>query len=254
MTGPGTAWVVGADGGIGRACGDRLDAEGWRVHGSDRPDEDVTAPGTAESVAARLAAGGGFRAAVHAIGMSGRRQGDGPVGLCTDEGWDEVLRVDLTSAFRFLRACLRHAEDGASIVLIGSALASSLDESFLTAAYRVAKAGLVPLVEAAAFEGASRGIRVNVVAPGLVDTPMARRALSDPAIRTRFPSLMPLTHRPASADEVAAAVAWLTSPEAPQTTGAVLPVDGGWHLRASSPAPSAPATSPAPATSERYAR
>lgn len=224
------AWVAGATGGIGGACVRRLTADGFTVHASDRPAEDVTLPGVAEQVVSRLA-GQRLSAVVYAVGMSGRRLGDGPVSSCTDEGWAEVIRVDLTSAFLVLRSALRHAADGASIVLVGSALASSLDPDFLTAAYRVAKAGLVPLVEAAAYEGAARGIRVNIVAPGLVQTPMAARALSDPAIQARFSELMPLTARPATADEVAAAVAWLTDPASGQTTNAVIPVDGGWSLR-----------------------
>jgi NAD(P)-dependent dehydrogenase (short-subunit alcohol dehydrogenase family) len=224
------AWVVGTRGGIGAACAERLRRDGFTVHGSDRPEEDITQPGQADLVAQGLAGSGGFSAAVHTIGMSGRRLGDGPITQCTDQAWEEVIRVDLTSAFRFLRACLNNAEDGASLVLIGSALAKGLDADFVTAAYRVAKAGLGPLVEAAAYEGAARGIRVNVVAPGLVDTPMAARALSNEAIRTRFGELMPLTARPASADEVAAAVGWLTGPDSVQTTGAVIPVDGGWTL------------------------
>jgi len=223
--------VVGAGGGIGRACGDALSADGFDVHGSDRPDEDITQPGMAETVAAGLAAAGPLTAAVHAIGMSGRRLGDGPLSVCEDAAWDEILRVDLTAAFYFARACLRHCVPGASVVLIGSALAKSLDEDFLTVAYRVAKGGLIPLLEAAAYEGARKGIRFNVVAPGLVDTPMAARALSDDAIVSRFPDLMPLTKRPASAVEVAAAVRWLVSDDACQTTGAVLPVDGGWLLQ-----------------------
>lgn len=228
---PGTAWVIGADGGIGRACVAGLSADGFDVHASDRPDEDITQPGVADAVAARLAAAGPITAAVHTIGMSGRRYGDGPVSSCTDEGWAEVLRVDLTSAFSFARACLNHCAPGASVVLIGSALAKRLDADFLTVAYRVAKAGMIPLLEAAAFEGARKGIRFNIVAPGLVDTPMATRALGDERISGRFPELMPLTHRPASADEVAAAVRWLVGPNSVQTTGAVLPVDGGWLLR-----------------------
>ena len=223
------AWVVGSTGGIGSACVRRLAADGFTVHGSDRPDEDVTEPEVAERVANHVFSQP-VSAVVHAVGMSGRRLGDGPVGACTDEGWEEVLRVDLTAAFAVLRAALRHAADGASIVVIGSALASSLDPDFLTVAYRVAKAGLVPLVEAAAYEGAARGIRVNLVAPGLVETPMAARALSDPRIQSRFRELMPLTARPALADEVAAAVAWLAGPESGQTTNAVIPVDGGWSL------------------------
>lgn len=228
----GRAWVAGSDGGIGAACIRRLSSDNWWVHPSDRPEEDLTEPGTADRVASGLAELGGFDAAVHAIGMSGRRLGDGPVSQCTDEGWDEVLRVDLTSAFYFLRACLRYADEGASIVLIGSALATSNDGDFLTVAYRVAKSGLVPLMEAAAYEGATRGIRVNIVAPGLVETPMAGRALGDKQIQARFSELMPVSGRPATAGEVADAVAWLAAPESVQTTSAVIPVDGGWHLHA----------------------
>ena len=225
------AWVIGRAGGIGAACVAGLSADGFAVHASDRPDEDITLPGVAEAVAARLAETGPITAAVHTIGMSGRRLGDGPPSSCTDEAWDEILRVDLTSAFYFVRACLRHCARGASVVLIGSALAKGLDDDFLTVAYRVAKAGLVPLLEAAAYEGARKGIRFNIVAPGLVDTPMAARALGDPEISARFGELMPLTGRPAAAQEVAAAVRWLVSDRAIQTTGAVIPVDGGWLLR-----------------------
>ncbi|KRE65464.1 SDR family NAD(P)-dependent oxidoreductase [Arthrobacter sp. Soil761] len=225
------AWVVGGTGGIGAACVKSFQADGLRVHASNRPDEDITEPGVAEDVARTLASDGGFSIAVHTIGMSGRRLGDGPVSKCTDEAWEEVIRVDLTSVFRFLRACLLYAEDGASIVLIGSALAKGLDEDFLTAAYRVAKAGMHPLLEAAAYEGARRGIRVNMVSPGLVDTRMAQRALNDEYIQSRFPELMPLTKRPSTAEEVANAVQWLASDNAVQTTGAVIPVDGGWLLR-----------------------
>ncbi|MCU1437030.1 MAG: hypothetical protein JWP66_117 [Naasia sp.] len=225
------AWVVGGSGGIGGACVQALTEDGFEVHASDRPAEDITMPGVADAVAARLAGAGPLLAAVHTIGMSGRRLGDGPVSSCTDEAWDEVLRVDLTSAFYFLRACLNSCAPGASVVLIGSALATGLDGDFLTAAYRVAKASLVPLLEAAAYEGARSGIRVNIVAPGLVETRMAARALSDGSIIARFPALMPLTRRPSTADEVAAAVRWLVGGNAIQTTGAVLPVDGGWQLR-----------------------
>lgn len=225
------AWVVGGTGGIGGACARALTADGFAVHASDRPDEDITQPGVATSVAERLAAGGPLMAAVHTIGMSGRRLGDGPPSLCEDEAWDEILRVDLTSAFYFVRACLTHCSPGASVVLIGSALAKSLDGDFLTVAYRVAKAAMIPLVEAAAYEGARKGIRVNIVAPALVDTPMAARALTTDEIIERFPELMPLTRRPSTADEVAAAVRWLVSDQSPHTTGAVIPVDGGWLLQ-----------------------
>jgi NAD(P)-dependent dehydrogenase (short-subunit alcohol dehydrogenase family) len=226
-----TAWVVGGTGGIGGACATALASDGFAVHTSDRPAEDITVPGVADAVGAGMRAAGGFTAAVYTIGMSGRRLGDGTLVDCTDEAWDEVIRVDLSSAFRFVQACLRHAEDGSSVVLIGSALAGGFDGDFHTAAYRVAKAAMTPLLELAAYEGASRGVRFNMVSPGLVDTRMATRALTDERIQARFPELMPLTRRPATPAEVAAAVSWLVGDGSPQTTGAIIPVDGGWRLR-----------------------
>ncbi|MEO7586693.1 MAG: SDR family oxidoreductase, partial [Arachnia sp.] len=146
----GTAWVAGGDGGIGAACAQALADDGFVVHASDRPDEDITQPGTADEVAGRLASQGVVTAAVHTIGMSGRRLGDGWVSQCSDVAWDEVLRVNLTSAFYFARACLNHCQPGASVVFVGSALAKGLDSEFMTAAYRVAKAAMIPLLEASA--------------------------------------------------------------------------------------------------------
>ena len=225
-------WVAGSNGGIGRACVDLLEGLGRTVIGTDLPDVDITVPGGNE-VAVRAATDEGrtLVGAVHAIGMSGRRLGDGTVSECTDQAWDEVLRVNLTSVFRFLRATLPQVAEGGSIVVIGSALASTLDDDFMTTAYRVAKAGIVPLVEAAAHEAAPRGVRVNVVAAGLVQTPMAARALTDQRITSRLPKLMPLGARAVTAGEVAEAVAWLLSDASGRTTGSVIPVDGGWTLR-----------------------
>lgn len=225
-----SAWVVGSHGGIGGACAAALEADGMSVHGSDAPEEDLTQPGVADAVATELARRGTIDAGVFAVGMSGRRFGDGPIRSCTDEGWHEVMRVNLTSAFAFLRACLTHCADGASVVLIGSALAGRLDADFLTAAYRASKAAMVALAEMAAFEGAPNRIRVNVVSPGLVDTPMSERARYSAAIQSRYRALMPLTQSPASAADVAAAVRWLVSDQSANTTGTVLPVDGGWNL------------------------
>lgn len=227
----GNAWVIGRAGGIGNACVQGLVEDGFTVHASDRPDEDITQPGVATSVAERIAASGPLLAAVHTIGMSGRRLGDGPTSTCEDAAWDEVVRVNLTSAFYFARACLNYCSTGASVVFIGSALAKGLDGDFLTVAYRVAKSGMIPLMEAAAYEGARKGIRFNMVAPALVDTPMAARALGNDEIIARFSELMPLTGRPSSANEVAAAVRWLVSGQTLQTTGAIIPVDGGWLLQ-----------------------
>jgi len=226
--------ICGAAGGIGAACVAAAEGAGYRVTAVDRPDVDITVQGGAErAVEQATGALGGLDGVVHAVGMSGRRLGDGPVSACTDEAWAEVLRVNLESVFRLLRAALPvlAAGGGGSVVVIGSALARSLDRDFLTAAYATSKAGAETLVRLAAFEGAASGVRVNVVAPALVDTPMAARALTTPALAARLPELMPLGGRAATPQEVAAAVTWLLSPASARVTGAVVPVDGGWTLR-----------------------
>lgn len=262
MTGPaggggGRVLVAGALGGIGAACVELLARSGTRVVGVDRagggPEPggdpaggvpgggvpqvhavDITVPGGAErAVELAEATLGGLDGIVHAVGMSGRRLGDGPVTRCADGAWAEVLRVNLESAFRLLRAGLPALgrAGGGAFVAIGSVLADTADRDFVTAAYAASKGGLASLARAAAMEVAARGIRVNLVAAGLTDTPMAARALLDERIAGRLSELQPLGGRAVTAAEVAAAVAWLLSPASGRTTGAVLPVDGGWLLR-----------------------
>jgi NAD(P)-dependent dehydrogenase (short-subunit alcohol dehydrogenase family) len=225
--------VAGAAGGIGGACAARLEADGHRVLGVDRDGTDITRPGGAERAVEEAERLGPLTGVVHAVGMSGRSLGDGPVSACSDEGWAEVLRVNLESAFRLMRAAFpafRRA-GGGSFVAVGSVLAAHADPDFLTVAYATGKAGLRGLVRTAALEGAADGIRVNLVEPGLVDTPMARRALADEAIAGRLRELQPLAGGAVSGAAVAEAVAWLLSPAASSTTGAHVPVDGGWTVR-----------------------
>ena len=230
--------VAGARGGIGGACVELLERDGHLVVGVDRAPGthavDVTLPGGAEhAVELAEATLGGLDGIVHAIGMSGRRLGDGPVTRCTDAAWAEVLRVNLESAFRLMRAGIPELErgGGGSFVTVGSVLGQSADRDFMTAAYAASKGGLASLTRTAALEVAARGVRVNLVDAGLVDTPMASRALGDKRLAGRMRELQPLGGRAVTAPEVAAAVVWLLSPASGRTTGASLPVDGGWLLR-----------------------
>src|SRR6185369_1354989 len=101
--------------------------------------------------------------------------------------------------------------------------AETPDPDFRTVAYSTAKGALATLTRVVAHECAPSGVRVNVVSAGLVSTPMAERALTDAAIRSRMPSLMPLGGRACTPEEVADAVLWLLSPASGRTTGAVLP-------------------------------
>jgi NAD(P)-dependent dehydrogenase (short-subunit alcohol dehydrogenase family) len=167
-----------------------------------------------------------------AHGISGRRFGDGPVDVCTDEAWTTVLDANLTSVFRYCRAAvpLLRSAGGGAIVTTSSALALvGGDEDFSTHAYAASKGALVSLTRAMATTYASDGIRCNVVCPGLIETPMSRRVQDDPRIRARLAELVPLTGGFGRAEDVAAAAVYLAT--APFVTGAVLTVDGGWTAR-----------------------
>ncbi|MFD1931029.1 SDR family NAD(P)-dependent oxidoreductase [Nonomuraea mangrovi] len=228
-----TVLVAGSHGGIGRACVEVVRAAGGTAFGVDLADGiDITRPGGAEQAVARaVSAHGKITGVVHAVGMSGRSLGDGGITECGDAAWSEVHRVNHESVFRLLRATVPVMEQGGSIVVIGSALGTSIDDDFRTVAYASAKGALIPLIRSAAREAAPRGVRINLISAGLVATPMSRRAQADRAIQARLPRLMPLGAALCDPADIAAAVLWLLSSAAHRTTGAVIPVDGGWHLR-----------------------
>ena len=121
----------------------------------------------------------------HVAGGSGRRAGDGPLDQVTDEGWDYTLRLNLTSQFYSNRAAVRQflkQKSGGAILNMGSALASSPSPKyFSTFAYAAAKSAIIGMTKSAAAYYAADNIRFNVIAPGLVETPMSQRALGDPA-------------------------------------------------------------------------
>lgn len=227
------ALVVGSSGGIGAACVTRLAESGWDVVGVDRdatPPIDVTVPGGAETAVDH--GGDPLHAIVHAVGMSGRSLGDGPVTTCTDEAWTEVHRVNTASVFRLLRAGLPSlVRPGGAFVTVGSVLGRATDPDFLTAAYAASKGALEALTRVAAREMARRGVRVNLVAAGLVATPMAARALNDDHVLDRLEELQPLGEAPLTPEDIAEAIEWLVSPRASRVTGVVVPVDAGWGLR-----------------------
>ena len=223
------AVVTGSAGGIGGAVAAALEGAGADVVGIDREQADLTRAGEVARVFEALER---VDVLVNAAGISGRRLGDGPVGECTEEAWDAVLDANLKSVFLSCRAAiprLRTAGGGA-IVNVSSVLALvGGDDDFATHAYAASKAGIVGLSRAIAVHYARDGIRCNVVAPGLIATPMSERAQRDDRIRSRLPELQPLTGTFGRPEDVAQAVVYLAT--APFVTGAVLPVDGGWTAR-----------------------
>ena len=145
--------------------------------------------------------------------------------------WEAVLRTNLTGSFLWCQAAIRAmaANGGGSIVLVGSQLAMAGGRA--NAAYLASKGAVASLARSMALDHADQGIRVNVVVPGAIETPLLARSFArapDPeAARARSVSRHPLG-RLGRPEEVARAVLFLATDESSFTTGSCLMVDGGW--------------------------
>ena len=236
------ALVTGASRGIGKAIATKLAAEGATVIGT------ATSEGGAASIGEYLGAQGtgmvldvtNADSVSEVLGAIEEQYGpisilinnagitrDNLMMRLKDDDWDAIINTNLTSVFRISKACLRNmmkARKG-RIITIGSVVGSTGNPG--QANYAAAKAGLIGFSKSLAREVGSRGITVNTVAPGFIDTDMTR-ALSDEQRAPLNPQI-PLS-RLGDPEDIANAVAFLASPSASYITGETLHVNGGMFM------------------------
>jgi NAD(P)-dependent dehydrogenase (short-subunit alcohol dehydrogenase family) len=195
---------------------------------------DLSRSGEAEKAVAHCVSEfGPIDALFNVAGGSGRRYGDGPLHLVSEEGWDYTIDNNLKSMFLVSRSVLRRMVprgEGAILNMASVTAYRPEPRNFATHAYAAAKGAAISMTKAMASYYAQFGIRVNAIAPGLVRTPMSLRAQSDDRILELLKTKQPLARTLLEPDDIARAAAFLLSPLARHITGQVLGVDAGWEV------------------------
>jgi NAD(P)-dependent dehydrogenase (short-subunit alcohol dehydrogenase family) len=238
------AVVTGAARGIGLATAKRFLADDWRVvlldidqqtlnqSAAALPDRDAILPiccdvadaaGVGKAFAAIADTFGRLDALVNNAGIAIFK----PILDVTYEEWSRVLAVNLTGPFLCTQAAAPLIRDSGGGAIVNITSISGLRASTLRTAYGTSKAGLAHLTRQQAVELASLGIRVNAVAPGPVDTAMAK-AVHTPEIRAAYHDAIPL-NRYGLEQELAEAIFFLCSDRASYITGQTIAVDGGFE-------------------------
>ncbi|MDQ3510236.1 MAG: 3-oxoacyl-ACP reductase FabG [Pseudomonadota bacterium] len=237
------ALVTGASRGIGAAIADALASQGATVIGT------ATTESGAEAIGARLAEHGGHGrlldvadpASVEAV-IDGVAKGIGPISILVnnagitrdnllmrmkEDDWQAIINTNLTSVFRTSKAVMRSMMKARKGRIINIASVVGVTGNAGQANYAAAKAGIIAFSKSMAREIGSRGVTVNVVAPGFIDTDMTRSLPED--ARQAMLGQIALGHF-GSPEDIAQAVAFLAGPGASYITGETLHVNGGMYM------------------------
>ncbi len=176
-----------------------------------------------------------FDGLYHVAGGSGRKMGDGPLHEISIEGWNKTLELNLTSLMLSNQAAIRRfleLEKPGVVLNMGSVLGFSPSPGFFTThAYAAAKSAIIGFTKSIASYYAKNDIRINVIAPALVETPMAQRAANDDEIMKFIKTKQPLDGgRIGRPEDLDGAACYLMSDQSGYVTGQVLSVDGGWSI------------------------
>ena len=178
---------------------------------------------------------GGFDGLYHVAGGSGRKMGDGPLHELTLEGWNKTMELNLTSLMLSNQAAVRkflELKKPGTILNMGSVLGySPSPKFFVTHAYAAAKAAIIGFTKSIAAYYAADNIRINVIAPALVETPMAQRAANDEIILSFIKTKQPFDGgRIGKTEDLDGLAIYFMSDLSKFTTGQIVAVDGGWTI------------------------
>jgi len=237
-------FITGAARGIGAACVARLVAAGAAVAAFDRDADALAAlsakfpgvvvvPGDVSSSAdvdAAVATGASRLGGIDALICSAGIDLVGALDQTSDEAWRRIFSVNLDGAMHACRAALPHLRKSGKASIVNVSSGAGLQPLKFRTAYSASKAALQMFSKALALEAAEHGIRVNAVCPGAVETDLLRQSIdaaADPAAARETVRQRYALGRIADADEIAAAILWLSSTEASYVTGIAMAVDGG---------------------------
>ena len=246
--------IIGGTTGIGLSAAKAFISEGARVVVAGRNKDsveqagkelgknghaivgDATHPDTAtKAIDACLQKFNGFDGLYHVAGGSGRRMGDGPLHEMSLEGWNKTLEWDLTSLMLSDQAAVKkflELKKAGTILNIGSTLGfSPSPKYFSTHAYTAAKSAIIGFSKSIAAYYAKDNIRINVIAPAVIETPMAQRAANDKEVVSFLKTKQPLDGgRIGNTADVDGLAVYFMSDQSKFTTGQVVAVDGGWSI------------------------